>query len=130
MFIHPRQHLRPGKGYIGWEPDPRKGSIQCLSILASICGLERGTSAGQPDSLKGSNLVLIRVHQQKTLVHPSIFPFLDVIGDGFLAVFPYMLMAVLGHFLIFSPKKQIFKSKSPTKLKVQKWCSNGSISIS
>ena len=32
-------------------------------------------------------------------------------------------------FLVFSPRKRIFCSKSLKKLKVQKWCQNGSNSI-
>ena len=70
--------------------------------------------------------VIFRV--KNTLVHPSIFSFLDVILDEFWPFYP-ILMAFLGQFLIFSPKKQIFKSKSSKKLKVQKWCQNGSNSI-
>ena len=40
-----------------------------------------------------------------------------------------LIVFFLNFFLVFSPRKRIFCSKSSKKLKVQKWCQNGSTSI-
>merc|ERR1712102_45017 len=44
-------------------------------------------------------------------------------------ILPYYTDGFFSSIFDFFPKKQIFKSKSSKKLKVQKWCQNGSISI-
>ena len=56
----------------------------------------------------------------------------SIFGRDFERIFdilPYYTDVFLVQFLLFSPKKQIFKTKSSKKLKVQKWCQNGSNSI-
>ena len=52
--------------------------------------------------------VIFRV--KNTLVHPSIFSFLDVIWDEFWPFYP-ILMAFLGQFLIFPQKNRFLSQK-------------------
>ena len=44
-------------------------------------------------------------------------------------ILPYYTDVFFSSNFDFFPKKQIFKTKSSKKLKVQKWCQNGSNSI-
>ena len=57
------------------------------------------------------------------------FPFFGRDFGRILDILPYYTDGFFSSIFDFFPKKQIFKSKSSKKLKVQKWCQNGSNSI-